>query len=177
MLLSGDTLTESGKQSESTELEFFMYMRPTIKWRIALYQAEALRKLNTWQYGIRPHRNASNPVLIEELQFEISRASRKMLIQTNYDATVCYDRIISNLAVMVSKKFGVLPSNNASVQNWVLLTQATSIPANIPFTEPGKAAEILPWFGVSCQVYSSIATNNHPQVPITVDPIGLNPWA
>jgi exonuclease III len=78
-----------------------------IKWRIALYQAEALRELNAGQYGSRPHRNAYDPVLIEELQFEISRASRKMLIQTNYDATACYDRIIPNLAMMVSKKFGV----------------------------------------------------------------------
>ena len=34
-----------------------------IKWRIALYQAEALRKLNTGQYGSRPRRNAYDPVL------------------------------------------------------------------------------------------------------------------
>ncbi|KAI2512752.1 hypothetical protein MHU86_1540 [Fragilaria crotonensis] len=80
-----------------------------IKWRIALYQAEALRELNEGQYGSRPRRNAQDPVLIEELQFEISRASRKMLVQTNYDATACYDRIIPNLAMMVSKKFGVSP--------------------------------------------------------------------
>jgi hypothetical protein len=60
-----------------------------IKWRIALYQAEALRKLNTGQYGSRTQRNAFDPVLIEELQFEISHASQKMLIQTNYDVTAC----------------------------------------------------------------------------------------
>ena len=92
-----------------------------IKWRIALYQAEALRELNEGQYGSRPRRNALEPVLIEELQFEISRASRKMLVQTNYDATACYDRIIPNLAMMVSKKFGV-PSlttvtNASTLQN------------------------------------------------------------
>ena len=78
-----------------------------IKWRIALYQAEALRELNEGQYGSRPRRNAVDPVFIEELQFEISRASRKMLVQTNYDATSCYDRIIPNLAMMVSRKYGV----------------------------------------------------------------------
>ena len=83
-----------------------------IKWRIALYQALALRELNARQKGSQPHRNAYNKVLIEELpQFEISRASRKMLIQTNYDATACYDQIIPNLAMMVSKKFGVPPNN------------------------------------------------------------------
>ena len=47
-----------------------------IKRRIALYQAEALRELNDGQYGSRPRRNALDLVLIEELQFEISRASR-----------------------------------------------------------------------------------------------------
>ena len=93
-----------------------------IKWRIALYQAEALRELNAGQYGSRPHRNAFDPVLIEELQFEISRASRKMLIQTNYDATACYDRIIPNLAMMVSKKFGV--PHQATLSNATTLQKA-----------------------------------------------------
>ena len=78
-----------------------------IKWRMALYQAEALRELNDGQYGSRPRRNAFDPVFIEELQFEISRASRKMLVQTNYDATSCYDRIIPNVAMIASRKYGV----------------------------------------------------------------------
>ena len=78
-----------------------------IKWRVALYQAEALRELNQGQYGSRPRRNAIDPVFIEEMQFEIARASRKTLVQTNYDATSCYDRIIINLAMLVSRKYGV----------------------------------------------------------------------
>ena len=78
-----------------------------LKWRMALYQAEALKELNDGQYGSRPERNAIDSVMIEELQFEISRLSRRMLIQTNYDATACYDRIIPNLAMLVSRKFGV----------------------------------------------------------------------
>ena len=78
-----------------------------IKWRVALYQAEAFRELNEGQFGSRPRRNAIDPVFIEEMQFEISRASRKMLVQTNYDATSCYDRIIPNLAMLVSRKYGV----------------------------------------------------------------------
>jgi exonuclease III len=80
-----------------------------LKWRMALYQAEALKQLNDGQYGSRPARNAIDPVMIEELQFEISRISRRMMIQTNYDATACYDRIIPNLAMLASKKFGVHP--------------------------------------------------------------------
>ncbi|KAI2493806.1 hypothetical protein MHU86_20729 [Fragilaria crotonensis] len=78
-----------------------------IKWRAALYQAEALHELSEGQYGSRAHRNAVDPVLIEELQFEKSRATRKMLVQTNYDAMSCYDRIIPNLAMLVSQKYGV----------------------------------------------------------------------
>jgi hypothetical protein len=78
-----------------------------IKWRKALYQAEAFRELNERQFGSRPRRNAVDPVFIEEMQFEISRASRKILVQTNYDATSCYDRIIPNLAMLVSRKNGV----------------------------------------------------------------------
>ena len=89
----------------------------SVKWRISLYQAEALRELNAGQFGSRPRRNALDPVFIEELQFEISRASRKMMAQTNYDATSCYDRIIQNLAMLISRKFGVhkqVAKSNAS---------------------------------------------------------------
>jgi exonuclease III len=80
-----------------------------LKWRMAMYQAEALKLLNDGQYGSRPGRNAIDPVMLEELQFEVSRLSRRMLIQTNYDATACYDRIIPNLAMLVSQIFGVHP--------------------------------------------------------------------
>ena len=80
-----------------------------LKWRMALYQAEALKILNEGHYGSRPKRNAIDPVMLEELQLEISRMSRRMLIHTNYDATSCYDRIIPNLAMLASQKYGVHP--------------------------------------------------------------------
>ena len=78
-----------------------------LKWRVALYQSEALNNLNMGQYGSRPRRNAVDPVMIEELQLELSRITRRMFLQTNYDATACYDRIIPNLAVLASQKYGV----------------------------------------------------------------------
>lgn len=120
----------------------------SIKWRIALYQAEALQELNAGQYGSRPRRNAVDPVLIEELQYEISRASRKMLIQTNYDATACYDRIIPNLAMMVSKKYGVphkkhklsTTPNIESERNWEWLRVAINIPKSGLYTVPVREA-------------------------------------
>ncbi len=88
-----------------------------IKWRAALYQAEALNQLNEGQFGSRPRKNAIDPVMIEELQFEISRLTRRMFLQTNYDATACYDRIIPNLAMLASRRFGVakeVTQSNAS---------------------------------------------------------------
>lgn len=51
-----------------------------VKWRAAMHQAEDLHLLNEGQYGSRPRRNATDPVIIEELQYEISRATRKPVI-------------------------------------------------------------------------------------------------
>ncbi len=81
-----------------------------------------MRDLNDRQFGSCPRRNALDPVLIEELQFEISRASQKMLVQTNYDATAFFGRIISNLVMMVSKKYGIPPLT--TVTNATTLQQA-----------------------------------------------------
>jgi hypothetical protein len=78
-----------------------------LQWQSALYQSEADHGLNQGQYGSRPNRNAHDPIFIEEFQLEISHATRKSLLQTNYDATSCYDRIIPSLASLVSRKFGV----------------------------------------------------------------------
>ncbi|KAI2497605.1 hypothetical protein MHU86_16911 [Fragilaria crotonensis] len=78
-----------------------------LKWRSALLQAEAYDQLNSGQYGSRPKRTAIDPVFLEELQLEMSRITRKTMILTNYDATACYDRIIPNLAMLASRRFGV----------------------------------------------------------------------
>ena len=82
-----------------------------LKWRQALYEAEECRVMHDGQYGSRPLRMAGDPVLIEQLQLDISTTvTRKTLILTNYDATSCYDRIVPNLAMIVSRKFGVAES-------------------------------------------------------------------
>ena len=81
-----------------------------IKRRVSMHQAEAFKVLNSGQFGSRPRRNATDPVFIEELQCEISRATRKTaLVLTNYDAASCYDRIIPNVAILASRKYGVSP--------------------------------------------------------------------
>ena len=81
-----------------------------IKWRSAMHYAEDHDLLNDGQYGSRPKRCAHDPVLIEELQCEISRATRKPMVLVNYDATACYDRIIPNLGMLASQKYGVPPT-------------------------------------------------------------------
>ncbi len=78
-----------------------------VKWRQALYHAENLNLLHDGQFGSHPRRNVIDPVFLEELQLELSRITRKSIAQTNYDATACYDRIIPNLAMIASRKFGV----------------------------------------------------------------------
>ncbi|KAI2495792.1 hypothetical protein MHU86_18720 [Fragilaria crotonensis] len=57
------------------EADFNLFLG--IKWRAAMHQAEDLRVLNDGQYGSRAYRNATDPVFIEELQLEISRATRE----------------------------------------------------------------------------------------------------
>ena len=57
-----------------------------------------------------PAHVATDPVFIEELQCEISRATRNPVILTNYDATACYDRIVPNLGMLVSQKYCVAAS-------------------------------------------------------------------
>ena len=85
-----------------------------IKWRAEVFRAETLKLLHNGQFGSRPKRNAIDPVIIEELQFELSRLTRRTIAQTNYDATACYDRIIPNLAVLASRRFGVPTAVTAS---------------------------------------------------------------
>jgi hypothetical protein len=50
-----------------------------------------------------------DPVLIKEIQFEISCATREMLVQTSYDAMSFYICVIPKLALarLDSWKFGV----------------------------------------------------------------------
>ena len=81
-----------------------------IKWRAAMHQAEDLQALNEGQYGSRPNRRATDPVLLEEMQYEISCVARSPLAITSYDAMACHDRIIPSVAILASRKFGVAPS-------------------------------------------------------------------
>jgi hypothetical protein len=73
-----------------------------------------LHLLHNGQFGSRATRNAIDPVSIKELQFELSRLTRKTVAQANYDAAACYDKIIPNLAMLASRCFGVPKDVTAS---------------------------------------------------------------
>ncbi len=120
-----------------------------IKWRSALFLAESKNLLNKGQYGSRPNKNAIDPVFIEELQFELSRLTRKTMVQTNYDATSCYDRIVPSLAMVASQTYGV-------EQTWDYRTKVTVIRGNHQSMELVKAAGIHQLFGASYPAYSTI---------------------
>jgi hypothetical protein len=78
-----------------------------VKWRTALHHAEDNNLLNPSNYGSRPGRQAHDPVLIEEIEMEICRASRKGLVKLDIDAMSCYDCILPVLASIISRSFGV----------------------------------------------------------------------
>ena len=82
----------------------------SLKWREALFQAERTGLLYKGQYGSRPRKSAYDPVLLEVLQTEVSRITRKSMVMMNFDATSCYDRILPSLANLASRKFGVPPT-------------------------------------------------------------------
>ncbi len=78
-----------------------------MQWREMIYNSETLGTLNEGQFGSRPGHRASDVTMIEEMKNEISRASRKSIINFDKDATSCYDRILAALASLASRKHGV----------------------------------------------------------------------
>ena len=72
-----------------------------------------------YQFGSRPGRFYLDPIMIEELQNEINRVTRKSFIKTNLDAQACYDRMIPSLTSIVSQKYG-MDSKICAVQSKTL---------------------------------------------------------
>ena len=77
-----------------------------IKWRSLIQQCVHTRKFNPGQYGGLPGHNAITPTILEELQYEINRASKCALVHLDHDATACYDRIILPMASLISRAHG-----------------------------------------------------------------------
>jgi hypothetical protein len=136
-----------------------------------MHAAESLQVFNEGQYGSRNGRRATDPVFIEEeLQLEISRATRKPLVLINYDATACYDRIIPNLGMIVSRKFGVpatVTKTNATTLEGAryhirtelgLSEDSSNTASTTQYMARAKAALILCQLTYSRRVYSLTVT-------------------
>ena len=73
-----------------------------VKWHSLIHHCVSTKKFNPGQYsGVLGH-DAITPTIIEEFQYEISRASKRPLVHLDYDATACYDRIILPIACLIS---------------------------------------------------------------------------
>jgi hypothetical protein len=72
-----------------------------------LHNAEDKGLVNEGCYGSRPGKEAGTLVLMETMQMEISRSSRKPFIKFDNDATPCYDRIVPSMALLISRKYGL----------------------------------------------------------------------
>ena len=77
-----------------------------IKWRQMIQLNTNQRTLHPMQFGGVPGKDAVIPTLCEELQYEISRASKRPLVHLDYDATACYDRIVLSFGSLASRSFG-----------------------------------------------------------------------
>lgn len=77
-----------------------------IKWRELIHTCCCNNLLNKFQYGGVPGRDAIFRTIIEELQYKITRASKRPLIHMDYGATACYDRIIPAFSSLASQSFG-----------------------------------------------------------------------
>ena len=77
-----------------------------VKWCSLIHHCLHTKTFNPGQYGGLPGYDAITPIIIEEFQYEISRASKCPLVHLDYDATVCYDRIILPMASLISRAQG-----------------------------------------------------------------------
>ena len=77
-----------------------------VKWRKLIQHGAKHQLLHNSQFGAVPGRDAVLPTLIEEFQYEISRASKRPMVHLDYDATACYDRIVMSFGGLASRSFG-----------------------------------------------------------------------
>jgi hypothetical protein len=97
--------------------------------RQLVWHAHDLDKLNAEQAGSRPGRNSIYVVIQKEMKYLYATLKRTGLA-TMDNAKSCYDRIICNLAIMVSQHFGVLKaaaSNQAKTVKNMLYRILTAI--------------------------------------------------
>jgi hypothetical protein len=88
-------------------------------YRNTLHAAEDRNVLHEGNYGSRPCRSSLDPIGIKVLQVEYSHLTRLAHLKFSNDAEACYDRIIVNLATIISLRHGV-PSEVTTIQGDML---------------------------------------------------------
>jgi hypothetical protein len=74
--------------------------------RRLVWHAHNLNKLNDGQAGSRPGRNSIDVVIQKEMKYLYALLTRTGIATMDNDAKSCYDRIICNLAMMISQHYG-----------------------------------------------------------------------
>jgi hypothetical protein len=78
-----------------------------IKWRQLLHFACDNGFVNQSLFGSQPGKEALDACLLRELEYEITRMTRKPIMHFDNDATSCYDRIPVFIANVISRKYGM----------------------------------------------------------------------
>jgi hypothetical protein len=96
------------------EADYNLFLK--IVWaRKLVWHAHDSNALNDSQTGSRPGRRSIDTVVNKEMKYLYSRLTRTPMATMDNDATSCYDRIIVNLAMLISKYFG-MPNQMCKVQ-------------------------------------------------------------
>ena len=74
--------------------------------RRVLYQAEHSKLINDNQWGGRPHRQADDALMLKELTYNITVATKTTLATFDNDATGCFDRVPCTVAMLSSRRLG-----------------------------------------------------------------------
>ena len=118
-----------------------------VKWRQLLHRAFGRKLINKACYGTMPGCSSLGPVFIKELEYEITRLTRNLLVHFDNDATSCYDRIPCFLANLASRKYG-LHKAVCVVQAETLKQAKYYLKTKFGISsEYAKHTKQCPWFG------------------------------
>ena len=78
-----------------------------VNWRQVLHHTAKTNLINEGGYGSQSGRDATDALFIRELEYKISRLTKKVSLHFDNDATSCYDWIPCFLANLASRKYGM----------------------------------------------------------------------
>jgi hypothetical protein len=108
----GSPSIKSGVKEKTLKLLIHLYEADynlilSVKWRQLLRFACDNQFVNESQFGSRPGREAIDAVFFREMEYDISRMTRKPVIHFDNDVTSCYDRINACIGNIISRKYGM----------------------------------------------------------------------